>query len=178
MVHRIHMPSPQEAGGYICYVHRGATFLLAQMVKASAYNAGDLGSIPGLGRSPGEGNGNPLQFSCLENPMDRGAWQAIVHGGRKELDTTGRLHFIPGSRNYGGQLRILPTTGWVFFFFSLFLNFFKLKYSWHTISYYFRCATSWFDTKYWNYVSLVTIYQYTKLLQYYDSIPYAIYYIL
>ena len=41
--------------------------------KASAYNAGDLGSIPGLGRSPGEGNGNPLQYSCLENPMDRGA---------------------------------------------------------------------------------------------------------
>ena len=42
--------------------------------KASAYNAGDPGSIPGLGRSPGEGNGNPLQYSCLENPMDRGAW--------------------------------------------------------------------------------------------------------
>ena len=40
----------------------------------------DMGSIPGLGRSPGEGNGNPLQYSCLENPMDRGAWQAIVHG--------------------------------------------------------------------------------------------------
>ena len=42
--------------------------------KASAYNAGDPGSIPGLGRSPGGGNGNPLQYSCLENPMDRGAW--------------------------------------------------------------------------------------------------------
>ena len=42
--------------------------------KASACNAGDPGSIPGLGRSPGEGNGNPLQYSCLENPMDRGAW--------------------------------------------------------------------------------------------------------
>ena len=42
--------------------------------KASAYNAGDLGSIPGSGRSPGEGNGNPLQYSCLENPMERGAW--------------------------------------------------------------------------------------------------------
>ena len=48
--------------------------------KASACNAGDLGSIPGLGRSPGEGNGNPLQYSCLENPMDRGAWWATVHG--------------------------------------------------------------------------------------------------
>ena len=42
--------------------------------KASVYNAGDPGSIPGLGRSPGEGNGNPLQYYCLENPMDRGAW--------------------------------------------------------------------------------------------------------
>ena len=43
-------------------------------------NAGDLGSIPGLGRFPGEGHGNPLQYSCLEDPMDRGAWQATVHG--------------------------------------------------------------------------------------------------
>ena len=51
--------------------------------KASACNAGDLGLIPGLGRSPGEGNGNPLQCSCLENPMDRGAWQAIAHGVSK-----------------------------------------------------------------------------------------------
>ena len=49
-------------------------------VKASACNAGDLGSIPGSGRSPGEGNGNPIQYSCLENPMDGGAWQATVHG--------------------------------------------------------------------------------------------------
>ena len=48
--------------------------------KESACNAGDPGSIPGLGRSPGEGNGNPPQYSCLDNPMDRGAWQAIVHG--------------------------------------------------------------------------------------------------
>ena len=49
-------------------------------VKASAWNVGDLGSIPGLGRSPGEGSGNPFQYSCLENPMNRGAWQATVHG--------------------------------------------------------------------------------------------------
>ena len=48
-------------------------------VKASACRVGDLGSIPGSGRSPGEGNGNPLQYSCLENPMDRGAWWATVH---------------------------------------------------------------------------------------------------
>ena len=50
--------------------------------KASACNVGDLGSIPGLGRSPGEGNGNPLQDSCLENPMDRAAWEATVHSRR------------------------------------------------------------------------------------------------
>ena len=52
-------------------------------VKASASNAGDPGLIPGSGRSPGEGNGNPLQYSCLENPMDGGAWWATVHGVAK-----------------------------------------------------------------------------------------------
>ena len=52
-------------------------------VKASACNAGDPGSIPGLGRSPGEGNGTPLQYSCLENPMDGGAGWATVHGVEK-----------------------------------------------------------------------------------------------
>ena len=50
------------------------TSLVAQMVKVSAYHVGDPGSMPGSGRSPGGGNGNPLQSSCLENPMDRGAW--------------------------------------------------------------------------------------------------------
>ena len=49
------------------------------MVKNLLTNAGDTGSIPGTGRSPGEGNGNPLQYSCLGNPIDRGAWQATVH---------------------------------------------------------------------------------------------------
>ena len=51
--------------------------------KTSTCNAGDLGSIPGLGRSPGEGNGNPLQYSCQENPMDKRAWWATVHGVAK-----------------------------------------------------------------------------------------------
>ena len=51
--------------------------------KASACNAGDPGLIPGSGRSPGEGNGNPLQYSCPENPMDRGAWQSTGHGVAK-----------------------------------------------------------------------------------------------
>ena len=56
---------------------------MAQMGKDSACNVGDLGSIPGLGKSLGEGDGNPLRYSCLENPMDRGAWQATVHGVAK-----------------------------------------------------------------------------------------------
>ena len=56
--------------------------------KSLLANARDMGSTPGSGRSPGEGNGNPLQDSCLENPMQRGAWRATVRGGRKEWDTT------------------------------------------------------------------------------------------
>ena len=65
----------------------------------SACSVGDLGSIPGLGRSPGEGNGNPLQYSCLENPMDRGAWQATVHG----VSTVGYdLVTKPPPREFGG----------------------------------------------------------------------------
>ena len=66
---------------------------MAQLVKnlssmqETACNVGALGSIPGLGRSPGKGNGHPLQYSCLENSMDREAWQATVHGVAKELDT-------------------------------------------------------------------------------------------
>ena len=51
--------------------------------RESAYNAGDLGSIPGLGRSPGRGHGDPLQYSCLENPMDREDWTGIVHSVTK-----------------------------------------------------------------------------------------------
>ena len=51
--------------------------------KACVYNVGDPGSIPELGRSSGEGNGNPLQYYCLENPKDRGAWKATVHGVAK-----------------------------------------------------------------------------------------------
>ena len=55
-------------------------FLHSSVGKESACNAGDWGSIPGSGASSGEGNGNPLQYFCLENPMDTGAWQSIVHG--------------------------------------------------------------------------------------------------
>ena len=58
------------------------------MVKSPSANAGATGSIPGLGRSSGEGNGNPHQYSCLGNPMDREAWWIIAHGVAKELDIT------------------------------------------------------------------------------------------
>ena len=58
------------------------------MVKNLPAKEGEAGSIPGSGRSPGVGNGNSLQYSCWDNPMDRGAWRATVHGVAKELDTT------------------------------------------------------------------------------------------
>ena len=78
-------------------VSRSLLFLCGSDGKTSAYSAGNLSSIPGSGRSPGEGNGNPLQYSCLKNPMDRGAWQAIAHGVT-ESDRAERLSTTaPGS---------------------------------------------------------------------------------
>ena len=62
------------------------------MVKNPSANAGDTGSIPGRGRYPREGNGNPLQYSCLGNPMERGDWWAMVHGVSKKLVMTERLN--------------------------------------------------------------------------------------
>ena len=62
-------------------------FSRGSVVKNLPANAGDMGLILGLERFPGEGNDNPVQYSCLENPMDRGAWQATAHGGCKESDT-------------------------------------------------------------------------------------------
>ena len=61
------------------------------MVKNLPANAGDAGSIPGSGRPSGGGNGNPFQYSCLENPVDRGVWWAAVHGVAKESDKTEQL---------------------------------------------------------------------------------------
>ena len=66
-------------------LHRG--FSGGLEIKNQPANAGDSDSIPGLGRAPGEGNGNPLQYYCLGNPMDRGDWLGTVHGVTKELDT-------------------------------------------------------------------------------------------
>ena len=63
-------------------------FLGGSVVKNPPTNAGGMGSIPGSRESPGEGNGNPLLYTCLGNPMDRGSWWAIVHGIAKESDTT------------------------------------------------------------------------------------------
>ena len=62
--------------------------LVVKKPPANAEDVRDVGSIPGLGRSPGKGNGNPLQYSCLENPMNKGAWWATVHGLAQELDVT------------------------------------------------------------------------------------------
>ena len=66
---------------------------VAKNLPPNAPGTRDLSLIPGLRRSPAEGNGNPLQYSCLENSMDRGAWQALVCGVAKESDTTERLHY-------------------------------------------------------------------------------------
>ena len=79
--------------------------------KESACNVGDLGSIPGSGRSPGEGNGNPLQYSCLENHMDRGAWQVTVHGVarvRHDLATKLLLNYGGGNGDNGDLLQKIP----------------------------------------------------------------------
>ena len=103
------------------------TSLVAQTVKVSAYKAGDPGLIPGSGRSSGEGNGNPLQYSCLENPMNGGAWQATVHGVAKSwtrlsnfTTTTSSLPPLdcspPGSSVHGIlQARILEWVAIPFF---------------------------------------------------------------
>ena len=74
---------------------RGWASLVAQLLKNPHTKAGDTGSIPGSGKSPGDGNGNPLQYSCLGNPMDRGAWWAIVQGVAKSqirLSTQAHTH--------------------------------------------------------------------------------------
>ena len=72
-------------------------------LPANARDARDMGSIPELGRALGEGNGNPLQYSCLGNPMDRGTWQAIVHGIAKsqtQLSTHSHIHDPASTINY------------------------------------------------------------------------------
>ena len=69
---------------------------MVKNLPANAEDTRDVGLIPGLGRSPGVGNGNPLQYSCLENPMDRGAWWATVHGAVKSGTGLNDLHYHLG----------------------------------------------------------------------------------
>ena len=76
-------------------------------VKASACNEGDMGSIPGPGRSPGEGNSNPLQYSCLENPMDGGAWQATIRGVAKSRTRLSDFTFtLSGGNMYPVRVQV------------------------------------------------------------------------
>ena len=80
-------------------MQKGLGFLGGVDGEEIACNAGDVGWIPELGRSPGEGNGNPLQYSCLDNSMDRGAWRAYSLWGCKESDTTEQLTLPQTSTN-------------------------------------------------------------------------------
>ena len=78
------MSGRAQSQAWVCALHIGACIVVIRLPqwlngKKSSCNAGDVGSIPGTGRSPGGGCGNPLQYCCLGKPMDRGAWQAIVH---------------------------------------------------------------------------------------------------
>ena len=83
----------------------GVFFPGGSEVKAYACNAGDLDLIPGLERSPGKGNGNPLQYSCLENPMDGGTWWATVHGVAKSWTRLSdfTFTFLMGEPDFGGN---------------------------------------------------------------------------
>ena len=79
---------PLQVAVLLCTLLYRVGFPGGSVVKSLPANAGDTSSISGLGRSPGEENGNPFQYSCLGAPMDRGAWQATVHGVAKESDMT------------------------------------------------------------------------------------------
>ena len=104
--HPLLFPSPpalnlsQQVWGNLRITHHPRGFPGGSVIKNLAVNAGDTGdvsSIPGSGRSPGGGHGNPLQYSCLENPMDRGAWRAIVH--RVTKSQTWLSHWVQDSKH-------------------------------------------------------------------------------
>ena len=100
--------------------------LVAQLVKKYAYKAGNLGSVPGLGRSPGKGNGYPLQYSVPENSMDRGAWRGTVHGIAKSWTWLSDFHFhffaeFPSRHCFGGRrvvVTLFPLLQWCSTFFK------------------------------------------------------------
>ena len=102
--------------------------------KVSACNAGGPGLIPGLGRSLGEGNGNPLQYSCLENPMDRGAWRATVQGLGKSQTLLSDFTFTFNGESHGAIFHVLTGHFYIFFgeistqMFCLFLLGFSFYY--------------------------------------------------
>ena len=91
---------------------KGRTISGGSDSKESACNMGDPGSTPGSGRSPREGNGNPLQYSCLENSMDRGAWQDAVHGAAKSMDTTEWLTQHISALGPGGGGGLMAKSQW------------------------------------------------------------------
>ena len=96
--------------------------------KESTCQAGDLGSIPGSGRSPGERNGNPLQYSCLGNPMDRGAWRSAHHGMAKQLVTTEWLSNNKGGKEcIGNNEYFLHSFSLIFIFSIVCLHYFLKK---------------------------------------------------
>ena len=82
--------------------------------SVSAGDTGEASSVPGSGRSPGVVNGNPLQYSCLKNPMDRGAWRATVHGGHKDSDVSehSTIYSYLGPHLQSSQLTIYGTPAW------------------------------------------------------------------
>ena len=98
---------------------------MVKNVPASAGGTRDAGLIPGLGRSPGVGNGNPFQYSCLENPLDRGAYQSIVHRVTKKSDTTEHNSIIFCFRAYLSGIFPLPV-GTLFIIFFLLIILYEI----------------------------------------------------
>ena len=100
---------------WLVVLYQGQFFSLGDSVgKNMPANAGDAGLIPGSGRSPGEANGNPLQYSCLENPMDRGAWQGYSPRGCKELDTAEHALRTENSCLYACKFVLLVALQYIF----------------------------------------------------------------
>ena len=85
----------------------------SSMVKNPSANAGDVGLIPGSGRSPGEGNGNWLQYSCLDNPMDRGAWRATVHGVAKSHTQLSDQNKTKNKKNNDNNISVDTDFTWI-----------------------------------------------------------------
>ena len=116
--------------------------LVVKNLPAAARDARDMGSIPGLGRSSGGGNGNPLQYSCLGNPMDKGAWWAAVCKGRKESDSTEATeHTRTYVIKYFSTAWFLMAVEYFFFFFPSYSHFnFYMLTNWGLFLKYSFCS--------------------------------------